>query len=169
MTLLGNAVYRIAQAMHQIAGAILILMMLVIMADVISRALFGATGGALDLTFIGGVEIVSYCLLFMVLFTLPFSVSRGQVIVDLFTNTMSERLKGILGGIYILGFGLLGTGMTLRFIEAAGKAAETGQVTQDLFLPLSVIYGVTAAATAVLALRGVLVAVQQIIESVKAS
>lgn len=169
MKILGDATYRIAQAMHQLAGAILIGMMTIILIDVVGRAVFGVTDGALDFTFVGGVEMVSYGLLFMVLFSLPFAVSRGQVIVDLFTGGMSERLKGILAGIYTMGFGLLGAGMTLRFIEAAQRVAASGEVTQDLHIPFSYIYGFTAVATGVLALRGFLSAVEQIVESVKAS
>lgn len=169
MKILWDAVFRVAQAMYHIAGILLLAMVLVILVEVVVRSLFGATGGAVDFTFIGGIEIVNYTLLFTVLFTLPYAVSRGQVIVDLFTVGMNERLKGVLAGVYTFGFGLLGTGMTLRFIEATQSAAVSGQVTQDLQIPLAYIYGLTAFATSILALRGILVALQQIVESIKAS
>lgn len=169
MKLLVDAAYRVAQAMYHIAGVLLIVMMLIILADVVSRSLFGFTGGAVDVTFLGGIEMVNYTLLFTILFTLPYAVSKGQVIVDLFTNNLSERVKGVLAGVYTFGFGLLGIGMTTRFVEAAERVAMTGESTQDLLIPLSYIYGVTAFATGVLAVRGVLVALQQIMESVRAS
>ncbi|MGQ9367951.1 TRAP transporter small permease [Azospirillum sp. ST 5-10] len=169
MKLLVDAAFRVAQALYFIAGVLLIVMMLVILADVVSRSAFGFTGGAVDVTFTGGIEIVSYVLLFMVLFTLPYAVARGQVIVDLFTNGLSERTKGVLAGVYTLGFGLMGIGMTIRFVESAERVAVTGDTTQDLLIPMTYIYGVTAFATAVLAARGVLVALQQIVESVKPS
>lgn len=159
-----EAVRRLALGMHVLSGMLLIGMMVTVLLDVISRAMFGASGGRIDFTFQGGVEIVSYGLLFMVLFTLPYSVSRSQVIVDLFTDEMSERLKALLAGIYTFGFGLLGIGMAVRFFEAAGRVAETGETTQDLLIPMTFIYGATAFATSVLALRGILVALRQLQE-----
>ncbi|WP_211100216.1 TRAP transporter small permease [Azospirillum halopraeferens] len=169
MKLLADAAFRVAQAMYHIAGVLLILMMLIVLADVVSRSVFGFTRGSVDFTFLGGIELVNFTLLFTILFTLPYAVSKGQVIVDLFTNNLSERVKGVLAGIYTLGFGLLGIGMTTRFVEAAQRVALTGESTQDLLIPLTYIYGATAFATGVLAVRGVLVAVQQISESVRAS
>lgn len=160
-----GAVNRLAQVMYAVSGALLVLMMLTVLLDVTSRAVFGATDGSVDFTFRGAVEIVSYSLLFMVLFAFPYAVSRGQVIVDLFTENMSERWKSILDGIYMFGFGLLGLGMTVRFYESAWRVAESGETTQDLLIPLTYIYAVTTFATAMLTLRGFLVGLQQLIES----
>jgi len=159
-----EAVRRLALAMHIFSGFLLIGMLVTVLADVVTRAMFGASGGRIDFTFQGGVEIVSYGLLFTVLFTLPYSISRSQVVVDLFTDGMSERLKALLAGIYTFGFGLLGFGMAVRFFEAAGRVAETGETTQDLLIPMTFIYGMTAFATSILALRGVLVALRQLRE-----
>ena len=163
-----NAAHRVAHAMHVVSGILLLVMMFTVLVDVVTRTLFGASGGRIDFTFRGGVEIVSYGLLFMVLFTLPYSVSRGQVIVDLFTEQLSDRLKAVLSGVYTFGFGLLGLGMSIRFFEAAQRVAETGETTQDLLIPMHYIYAITALATAVLALRGILVAIQELRESGKA-
>lgn len=167
MLILINTVKKLAYYMHVVSGFLLIVMMCTVLGDVISRSIFGASGGGLDLTFTGGVEIVSYSLLFMVLFSLPYSVRRGQVIVDLFTDGMSERLKGTLAGIYTLGFGLLGFGMAYRFYEAVGRLYESGETTQDLLIPMYYIFVVTTFGAAVLALRGVLVAIQQFMDSVR--
>lgn len=156
---------KVAFYMHWISGVLLIVMMVTILLDVITRAVFGATKGSVDLTFNGGVEIVSYSLLFCIMFALPYSVRRGQVIVDLFTGGMSERLKGILAGVYTLGFGLLGFGMTVKFYEAVGRLSQSGETTQDLLIPMAYIYSVAAFAAAMLALRGLLVALQQFMDS----
>lgn len=159
-----DAAHRLALVMHRVSGVLLIVMMLTVLVDVITRTLFGATKGHVDLTFTGAVEIVSYGLLFMVLFTLPYSVSRSQVIVDLFTERMNERLKSVLAGVYTFGFGLLGLGMAIRFFESMARVAQSGETTQDLLIPMEYIYAVAAVATSVLALRGVLVAIEQILE-----
>ncbi len=156
---------KLAFYMHWISGVLLIVMMVTILVDVLARAVFKATGGSVDFTFTGGVEIVSYSLLFCILFALPYSVRRGQVIVDLFTEGMSERLKGILAGVYTLGFGVLGFGMTFRLYQAVDRLNQSGETTQDLLIPMSYIYGVAAFAAAVLMVRGVLVAFQQFMDS----
>lgn len=162
MNIVMSTVHRVAHAMHLVSGLLLLSMMIVVLLDVSTRTLFGMSGGRMDFTFRGGVEIVSYSLLFMILFTLPYSVSRGQVIVDLFTERMSERLKALLAGIYTLGFGLLGLGMAIRFFEASARVAESGETTQDLLIPMSYIFAITAFATSMLALRGLLVGIQEL-------
>lgn len=160
---------KLAYAMHVVSGFFLIAMMVTVLLDVITRSLFGMTEGSLDLTFIGGVEIVSYSLLFTILFALPHSIQRGQVIVDLFTEQMSERLKSILAGVYTLGFGMLGLGMTIRFYEAVGRLSSSGETTQDLLIPMSYLFAMATFAVAVLALRGLLVALQQFLNSGRSS
>ena len=94
-----EAVRRLAAAMHVLSGILLIGMMVTVLLDVISRGVFGASGGEIDFTFQGGVEIVSYGLLFMVLFTLPHSVSRSQIVVDLFTAEPQPLPQAIATGV----------------------------------------------------------------------
>ncbi len=165
MKVLMDTARKLAFYMHWVSGVLLIVMMVTILLDVISRAAFGATKGNVDFTFNGGVEIVSYSLLFCIMFALPYSVRRGQVIVDLFTGGMSERLKGILAGVYTLGFGVLGFGMCVKFVEAFERLNLSGETTQDLLIPMNYIFAVAAFAAGVLALRGLLVAIQQFIDS----
>ncbi|WP_038014517.1 TRAP transporter small permease [Terasakiella pusilla] len=165
MRMIMDAARKLAFYMHWISGVLLIIMMVTILLDVMTRAVFGATAGNLDLTFNGGVEIVSYSLLFCIMFSLPYSVRRGQVIVDLFTGALSERLKGALAGVYTLGFGLLGFGMCVKLAEAVERLSLSGETTQDLLIPMNYIYAVAAFAAGVLALRGLLVAIQQFIDS----
>jgi TRAP-type mannitol/chloroaromatic compound transport system permease small subunit len=157
-----RATERLALYMSRASGLLLILMMAIVLADVVTRALFGATGGRLDLTFNGGVELVSYTLLFCVLFALPHAVRRGQVTVGLFTRGMSERLKRMLAGVYTLGFGLFGLGMTVRLYGAVGRLRATGETTQDLLVPMWTLYALAALAATVLTIRGVLSAFQNL-------
>ncbi|PLX44198.1 MAG: TRAP transporter small permease [Hyphomicrobiales bacterium] len=153
---------RLAHAMHLISGILLVLMVMTVLLDVLGRFIFGVTSGAVDMTFPGGVEIVSMCLLFMVLFALPYSVNRGQVVVDLFTENLPGRVKSLLSGVYLIGFGLLGCGMAVRFYEAIWSAMESGETSQDLLIPLYYFYAIAAIATAILGLRGLLVALEHI-------
>ncbi|MBM7456625.1 TRAP-type C4-dicarboxylate transport system permease small subunit [Oceanisphaera litoralis] len=146
----------IALLMYRLAGVLIIFMMLVVVADVAARALFAVTAGGLDLTFVGGIELVKFSLLFSMLFAFPHAVDKGQIVVDLFTQQMDEtRLRFFTGG-YTICFGFLGGALCWRFFEAAHSATQTGELTQDLLLPLSNIYYVAALALAMLAARGLL-------------
>ncbi|SIS69996.1 TRAP transporter small permease subunit [Neptunomonas antarctica] len=151
---------RLSHGMHVISGIILVSMMFVTLADVLARLLFDVTDGGIDLTFIGGVELIKYGLLMMVLFALPYSIGRSQVIVDLFTEKFSARMKAVLEGTYMLGFVALGGGMSYRFIHAVGQSQMTGETTQDLLIPLYYLYAVSAFATAMLCIAALLISLR---------
>lgn len=151
---------RLTHAMHIVSGTVLISMMFITLADVISRTVFKLTDGTFDLTFIGGVELIKYGLLFVVLFSLPYSVGRSQVIVDLFTDNLSGRIKVILEGIYMLCFVALGGGMSFRFYHALEESQMTGETTQDLLIPLFYLYGFSSFATAMLAIAAMLISLR---------
>lgn len=158
MKILINLVNRAAHIAHLAAGFILVSMMFITLADVITRAMFNFTDGSIDLTFVGGIELIKFGLLFAILLTMPHSVAKSQVIVDLFTEKMNQRLKIYLEAFYNLGFALLGAGMSVRFFEAIESAALTGETTQDLQIPLEYIYIGVVVATALLALRALIIA-----------
>ena len=86
------AAHRLAKALHVLGAILLGATVAVIPADSASRTLFGATGGAIRPIFGGAVEMVSYGLLFTMLFTFPCSVARGQVMIDLFTTRLTEHI-----------------------------------------------------------------------------
>lgn len=158
MKTLINLVNRAAHIAHLGAGFILVSMMFITLADVITRAVFNFTDGSIDLTFVGGIELIKFGLLFAILLTMPHSVAKSQVIVDLFTEKMNHRVKIYLEAFYNLGFALLGAGMSVRFFDAIESAALTGETTQDLQIPLEYIYMGVVVATALLAIRALIIA-----------
>ncbi len=158
MKILINLVNRAAHIAHLVAGFILVSMMFITLADVITRAMFNFTEGNIDLTFIGGIELIKFGLLFAILLTLPHSVAKSQVIVDLFTEKMNQRVKVYLEAFYNFGFALLGAGMSVRFFKAIESASMTGETTQDLQIPLQYIYVGVVFATALLAVRALIIA-----------
>ncbi len=95
-----------------------------------------------------------------VLFALPHSVNRSQVIVDLFTDTLKTRAKATLEGLYLLGYVCLGAGMSYRFFLSIEEANMSGETTQDLLIPLSYLYAISSFATAILALAALMAALQ---------
>jgi TRAP-type C4-dicarboxylate transport system permease small subunit len=148
---------RILFVMLIISGLILIAMMFVTLADILSRTLFNLSDGSMDFTFIGGVEIIRYGLLLMVLFALPYSVGRSQVVVDLFTENLPTRLRAFLDGFFMLGFVVLGAAMAFRFFHAMEQAKLNGETTQDLLLPLFYFYGISSFTCAMLSLSALVV------------
>lgn len=144
---------RIAKAMRLGSGVLLMFIMTVTLADVIARAIFDATGGSVDFTFIGAVELVSYGMLAMVLLAFPYGVDKGQVIVDLFTEGFRRRTKMRIEALYMAGFTALSIGMTIRFFEVAGRMSRSGESSQDLMIPLYYVYSFAYCALAFLALR----------------
>lgn len=162
--IISRLVGKLTFLMHAISGVVLVSMMFITLADVCSRVIFEATEGSVDITFIGGVELIKYGLLITVLFALPHSLSRSQVIVDLFTDSLKTRTKSVLEGIYILGFFLLGSGMSYRFFHAIEGANLSGETTQDLLIPLSYFYAISSFATAVLAIAALVASLQLFIQ-----
>jgi len=151
---------QVTHTMHMMSGVVLISMMFITLTDVFTRTMFKLTDGTFDFTFIGGIELTKYGLLFVVLFSLPYSVGRSQVIVDLFTDNLSGRIKVILEGIFMLGFVALGGGMCSRFYHAAVQSQMTGETTQDLLIPLYYLYGLSAFATGMLAVAAMLISLR---------
>ncbi|MFV0575066.1 MAG: TRAP transporter small permease [Vibrio sp.] len=143
----------ISQYMQMLSGVFLVGIMLVTLCDVVTRTIFGLTDGSVDLTFVGGVELVKYGLLYTILFTLPQSIGSSQVIVDLFTEQMPDMVKRYLEGFYLIGFALLGAGMSYRFFLSIEGAQMTGETTQDLLIPMTWIYCIVVFATSMLTLR----------------
>lgn len=160
MKLLTRAVDGAARVLFNLARVLLALMMLVIVIEVVGRALFGATGGAVDITVPGAIELVRFALLFTIVGALPYMVENGQVVVDSLTTGLSERLKERMFAIYLLGFCAFGALLAYGWYQSGAGALEYGEVTQDLRIPMAWPYFGAAACALVLALRSALCAVR---------
>ncbi|MDY0206032.1 MAG: TRAP transporter small permease subunit [Pseudomonas sp.] len=146
----------IAMMMYRLSGVFIFTMMMLIVTDVAVRTLFSLSDGRFDLTFTGGIELVNFSLLFSMLFAFPHAVDKGQIVVDLFTQQMDASRLRFFTGAYTICFGFLGGALCWRFIEGGISAAESGELTQDLLIPLSGIYYIGAIALSMLAIRGLL-------------
>ncbi|MEI8633638.1 hypothetical protein P4S72_19270 [Vibrio sp. PP-XX7] len=60
----------------------------------------------------------------------------------------------------MLGFMLMGVGMSYRFFLSIEEVHLTGETTQDLLIPLTYFYGLTCFATAVLAVSALCEAIR---------
>jgi TRAP-type mannitol/chloroaromatic compound transport system permease small subunit len=158
-----KAIDVIALILYWISGALLVAMMLTVVVDVACRALFDLSDETINWTFIGGIEVVKYCLLFSMLCAFPYAVDKGQIVVDLFTQRWSAPALRWVDGFYTAMLGVLGALLSWRFFIAGEEAALSGELTQDLLLPLEPIYTLAAIALSVLALRGVCCALKSVI------
>lgn len=158
MRTLLNWIRQVAFGLNVVAGVILVVMMIAVLFDILTRTLFGVTAGRVDLTFAGSFEIVRYGLLLSLAFAMPYALPRAQVVVDLFTDNLPEWMKERLAGIYTLFFGVFGFLMSYRMVESAHGAIASGETTQDLLIPMNYIYALTAIGMFMLGLRGFSVA-----------
>lgn len=142
-----------------VAGLALLALMSVTIVDVLLRLVFRLSGGALNWSVIGSVELVRYLLMFSLLAAMAASVERSQVVVEAFSHGLSPVLKERLGGLFLFGFVVLGAVMAIGLWQEAGIAAQRGQVTQDLRIPMGPIYQFGAVLCALLALRSLLHAI----------
>lgn len=139
-----------------IGGISLIIIVLVTIADVLTRYIFKLTGGEFGLTVKGSVEIVSYFMLFALLAAFAAFVERSQIIVDVFTQKMPKHIKGYMMGVFMLGFFLMGVVFAWGLYENAIDAVNFGKVTQDLRISMMPIYMVSAFLSILLAIRSLI-------------
>lgn len=156
MDALSRVADSIAMLMYRISAVLIFVMMMLIVIDVVARLLFSLSDGGIDITFTGGIELVNFSLLFSMLFAFPHAVDKGQIVVDLFTQQMDAARLRFFTGAYTICFGFLGGALCWRFIAGGISAAESGELSQDLLIPLSGIYYIGAIALSMLAIRGLL-------------
>lgn len=147
---------QLARLCQLLAGLALIALMGVTIADVLMRLLFRLSGGALNWSVVGSVELVSYLMMFSLLAAMAANVEKSQVVVEAFSHRLSEPLKQRLSGIFLFGFVALGAVVALGLWQEGASAARYGQVTQDLRLPMGPIYQFGALLCVLLTLRSLL-------------
>ncbi len=142
-----------------IGGISLVILVLVTITDVLARYTFKMTGGEFGFTVKGSVEIVSYFMLFALLAAFAAFVERSQIIVDVFTQKMSQAVKGYMMGTFMLGFFFIGLVFTWGLYESVHDAMEFGKVTQDLRISMVPIYGLSSFLSFLLAIRSLIEAI----------
>lgn len=138
----------------QCVGVIALLaMVLVTMTDVITRFLFSVTGGSFTYTVKGSVELVSYLMLFALTCALTAYLEKSQIVVDVFTHRLSKVWQARVMGVCLLGYVVVGVCLCLGMLSDSHDAAEYGETTMDLGIPMGPIYAVSAVIFAVFTLR----------------
>jgi len=149
---------RIADA---IALAALGLLLAVVAGNILGRGVFDLTGGALDGMIPGAIELARYALMILVFSALPRAATAGLVRVDLLIGRLPAALARPLERLWaLLLAGFAGVCAWLLIAEAVLQAGR-GDATQDLEMPLWFFTGLAGAASALLCLTGLWLALRR--------
>ena len=133
------------------AAAGLLILFLVVPYNIAARALFDVTGGGVNLILPGAIEISTYALMLCALAAIPASLGTGLMSVDILTERMPAWARGGLSRFWLALLAVIGAVLAWRFGLEAQATLARGEVSQDLRIPMPLIYGVAAAECAALA------------------
>lgn len=161
-----RASHWLALVCRLVAGAALIGLLSVTIADVSTRYLARLTEGAIALRVSGSVELVSYFMLFALLAAMAANVEKSQVVVEAFSHRLPQTIKNRLQGAFLLGFTALGLILFVGLLDSAAAATRYGEITQDLRLPMGPIYQLAAVLSLLLGIRSLIHALLGVIYAV---
>lgn len=151
---------RVMEGASLILGAVcLFYMVCVVGLNVLARIVFDATGTVLNLMIPGAIEQVSYLLGVVAMAGLTASLSRGMIAVDFLVTRLPHRGQIILARFWFLVLLALALVLCWLFYEDMLAIFSRGEESQDLRLPMHLIYGLFALqslALVVVALREML-------------
>lgn len=138
--------YPISKILDRIASAILFLMMLLTIADVFLRKVFSKS-------ILGTVEVTEFMMVGLVFFSLAHTeVLNRHVKVDLIMSRLGERTQGLIDMITQFVCFLLFGGITWSTLVYSSKMRASGEVSQDLWIPIYPFVYIVAVGCALLSL-----------------
>lgn len=146
---------RIINLFDKVAYFAMSCMVLIVVASVLGRIVFDMTGGELNLVLPGSIELVSYALLIMVFSSLPRAVVSGLVSVDLILGALPTLLRRGLERFWDFLLAVFAAIIGILFFQKMLIMFERGDVSQDLGIPLYLIYGALTACSFCVVLTGV--------------
>ena len=139
-------VHPISKIVNRIASGVLFCMMLLTIADVFLRKVFSQS-------ILGTVEVTEFMMVILLFFALAQTeVLNGHVRVDLIMSRFGERTQTLVDTITQLVCFLLFGLFTWSTLVYAAKMRASGEVSQDLWLPVYPFIYVVALGCALLAL-----------------
>lgn len=108
----------------------------VVAASVAGRALYDASGRAVNLMIPGAIELGRHALMVVVLAALPRAAAMGMVRVDLLVELLPPWLAGWLDRMWALAIAGFGGAAGWLLLAEAARQVSRGDATQDLALPL---------------------------------
>lgn len=145
---------RLLRLCDAVAVAALVVLLGVVAVNIVGRALFDATGQAVNLMIPGAIELSRYALLVVVFAALPRTAEAGMVRVDLVIERLPDPLRRGLERVWSLAVAAFGAAAGWLLLEKAMLEAERGDVTQDLELPMWLFTGFAGLAAGLLCVTG---------------
>ncbi|WP_460273575.1 TRAP transporter small permease [Celeribacter sp. ULVN23_4] len=139
-----------------LAALCLLYMVCVVGFNVLARMVFDATGAAINLMIPGAIEQVSYLLGMIALAALATSLKGGMIAVDMLVGRLPPLLKALVARLWFVGILAFALVLVWLFWHEALATYARGEETQDLRIPMFLIYGLYTLecfALAVIALR----------------
>jgi TRAP-type C4-dicarboxylate transport system permease small subunit len=130
--------------------------------NVLGRALFDATGHAVNMMIPGAIEISRYALMVTVLGSLPRAAEAGMVRVDLLIDRLPIGLAALLNRLWALAIAAFGAATAWLLIDDALLQMTRGDATQDLELPMWLLTGFAGLAMSALTLTGLWLALRRV-------
>jgi TRAP-type C4-dicarboxylate transport system permease small subunit len=146
--------HRLLRVCDAIAATALAVLLAVVAVNIAARAVFDATGQAVNLMLPGAIELSRYALMVTVFAALPRAAEVGMVRVDLLIERLPAGARGALERLWALGTAAFGGAASWLLIEKARLEAARGDVTQDLEVPMWLLTGFAGIAAAVLCVTG---------------
>ena len=123
-------VYPMAKFMSRMASVVLFLMMLLTITDVFLRKVFNQS-------ILGTVEVSEFMLVVLIFFSLAHTeVLDGHVKVDLIMSRFGRRTQGVVDMIIQFACFILSGLITWSTAVYSEKMRASGEVSQDLWLPI---------------------------------
>ncbi|WP_175545327.1 TRAP transporter small permease [Thalassovita taeanensis] len=144
-----------------VAALCLLYMVFVVGFNVLARIVFDLTDTAINLMIPGAIEQVSYVLGVIALAALAASMGGGMIAVDILVGRFPRLLRIAIARLWFVGIVAFALVLCWLFWGEAQATFARQEQTQDLRLPMFLIYGLYAIecfALAVIALREALTA-----------
>jgi TRAP-type C4-dicarboxylate transport system permease small subunit len=138
--------YPLSNLLSRVSSVILFLMMALTVADVFLRKVFSKP-------ILGSVEVTEFMMVTVVFFSLAQTeVLNRHVKVDLVMSRLSKRTQGLIDMITRLVCFLLFCGITWSTLIYSGRMRASGEVSQDLWIPVYPFVYIVAVGCALLTL-----------------
>ena len=157
MNALMKPLLRLCDAMALIALAVLFG---VVAINILGRALFDATGQAVNVMIPGAIELSRYSLMVLVFASLPRAAEVGMVRVDLLIEHLPPMLAGFFDRLWALVIAAFGAAAGWLLIDEALLQVGRGDATQDLEMPLWLFTGFAGLMAVALAVTGLWMALR---------
>lgn len=152
---------RLLRLCDRVAAAALAVLLGVVAVNIAGRALFDATGQAVNLMIPGAIELSRYALMVLVFAALPRAAEAGMVRVDLLIEHLPRPLRAPLERLWLLAIAAFGAAAAWLLARKALLESARGDVTQDLGLPLWLFTGFAGLAAAALAVTALALALRR--------